>query len=55
MDKTDKIKISAFEYAIRTVAEPETLDNYIPETESERIEKFKKKTESFFKKIRYKK
>lgn len=54
MGKT-KIKISAFEYAIRSVAEPETLDNYIPETETDRIEKFRKKTESFFKNIRYRK
>lgn len=31
----EKIKISPFEYAIRTVAEPHTIENYEPYTEEE--------------------
>lgn len=34
-----KIKISAFEFAIMSVADPEGAKNYYPETEEERQQK----------------
>lgn len=38
-----KTKISAFEYAIREVAEPQTLNQFEPRTEKEELELRKQK------------
>ncbi|MDR4892248.1 MULTISPECIES: hypothetical protein [unclassified Chryseobacterium] len=49
-----KIKISAFEYAILSVAHPEGLKDFKKETESERLEKRKEKLTEVSSRLRIK-
>lgn len=46
-----KKKVSRFEFAIRQIAEPETVGEFRPETIGEEMERRNDKQQKFFKKI----
>lgn len=54
-NKQEKIKVSPFEFAIRSVAEPETLHQYEAKTKEEQQAEVRDKMESFFRRIKIKK